>query len=164
MSKDPRLVTRERRLLATSEAVPSFLDAYGGKERRHLTALWNNWRTVMGENIAQLASPVGHKDNTLLIGADDSMALQELSMLSMEILERANAFMDSDFFHRVKVILLQGQQDLSQLRPRRPTALPPAPPPKPPRLGGLLGSLNPDSPVTRCYEAYVAMFNARPPG
>ena len=159
MSKNSRFSRREKRLQAAGEAVSSFLDQYGGKERRHLTALWRDWPTVMGDGIAALAFPLGHKDHTLLIGADDSMAMQELSLQSVEILERANAFMDSDFFNQVKVVLMQGQQDLARPRPRRPdTPLRPVPPPKPPRLGSLLGRLDPQSPVTRCYEAYVAMF------
>ncbi len=159
MSKNSRFSRRERRLQAAGEAVSSFLDGHGGKERRHLTALWQNWPAVMDSAIASLGFPLGHKEHTLIIGADDSMALQELSLQSVEILERANAFMDSEFFRQVKVVLMQGQQDLARPRPRRPdTLFRPAPPPKPPRLGALLGKLDPESPVTRSYEAYIAMF------
>ena len=160
MSKNSRFSRRERRLQAAGEAVSAFLDSYGGKERRHLTALWRNWSIVMGDAMAALAFPLGHKDHILIIGADDSMALQELSLQSVEILERANAFMDSEFFRQVKVVLMQGQQDLARPRPRRPDApLGFSPPLKPPRLGSLLGRLDPQSPVTRSYEAYVAMFS-----
>ena len=115
----------------------------------------------MGDDLAALAFPLGHKDDILLIGAEDTMAMQELFLQSPEILERANAFMDSEFFLHVKVSLMQGQRDLSRQRPRRPhSPLAPVPPPKPARLGALLGKLNPDSPVTRCYQAYLAMFNS----
>ena len=84
----------------------------------------------------------------------------ELFLQSPEILERANAFMDSEFFRHVKVSLMQGQPDLSRGRPRRPhSPLAPAPPSRPARLGALLDKLNPDSPITRCYQAYLAMFD-----
>lgn len=115
----------------------------------------------MGEDIAGLGVPLGHKEGVLLIGADDNMAMQELSLQSVEILERANVFMDKEFFRQVKVLLMQGQPDLSR-KPARRSDRPvrSSPPPKPPRLGGLSGKLDPDSPVTRCYKAYLAMFAA----
>ena len=158
MSKTSRFSRRERRLLDAGDAASFFLDAHGGRERRHLSALWQNWRTVMGEAIADLAFPIGHKDAILLIGADDTMSMQELSLQSVEILERANAFMDSDFFRQVKVALMQGQRDLSRKRLSPPQTIPR--PARPPRLGGLSGKLDPESPVTRSYEAYIAMFVA----
>lgn len=159
MRKPPPFAPREQRLLAAGEAISVFLDSYGGKERRHLTALWRNWPVVMGEDLAALAHPLGHKGDILLIGADDVMAMQELSLQTVEILERANAFMDSEFFKQVKLNLMQGRQALSLPRPRRPDSpLRPLLPQKPARLGGLVGKLDPLSPVTRCYEAYLAMF------
>ena len=58
MSKNSRFSRREKRLLAAGEAVSSFLDLHGGKDRRHLTALWRNWPTAMGDAIASLAFPL----------------------------------------------------------------------------------------------------------
>ena len=161
MRKKSRFSSRELRLVVAGEAMSSFLEARGGKHTRHLAALWQHWRTVMGDDLADLAFPLGHKDDLLLIGAEDAMAMQELFLQSPEILERANAFMDSDFFRHVKVSLMQGQPDLSRGRPRRPhSRIAPAPPTKPARLGALLDKLNPDSPITRCYQAYLAMFDS----
>jgi hypothetical protein len=152
---------RERRLLALGEAAGVFLDSRGGRRRRHLAALWQNWHAVLGGSLAELAFPLGHKDDILLVGAEDSMAMQELSLQSPEILERVNAFMDEGFFRRMQVSLMHGRPALaSQVRsPAAPP--PPVLPPKPPGLGALLGKLDPASPVTRCYEAYVAMFSGR---
>ena len=162
MRKNPRLAHREQRLLAAREAMSIFLDSCAGKERRHLTALWQHWTVVMGESLAALACPLGHKGDVLFIGADDTMAMQELSLQATEILERANAFMDCEFFRQVKVGLMQGRQALSCPRPRRlDSPLCPVRPKKPHRLGALAGKLDPDSPVTRCYEAYIAMFAGR---
>ena len=60
------------------------------------------------------------------------------------------------FSGQVKVALMQGQRDLSRKRAQAPYV--PFRVPKPPRLGGLAGKLDPESPITRSYEAYVAMF------
>ncbi len=157
-----KFVKRLKRLAPAGEAARDLLLGLGGKERLHLAALWENWDMAMGPDIAALALPLGHKEGTLNIGAEDTMAMQELSLQSDDILERANAFMDSPFFNRVRVILLHGQRTLDVIRPQRPL-LPPPPklPPRPPRLGSLLGKLDPASPVGRCYEAYLAMFRDR---
>ncbi|MDR0339787.1 MAG: DUF721 domain-containing protein [Desulfovibrio sp.] len=149
---------REYAVRSTAEAVNSLFLHMGGKDQTRLVQLWRHWDMVLGEALAPLGRPLGHKDRALHIGADDNMAMQELSMQSAEILERANAFMGEAFFERVKVLLVQGRPDLA--RERENIAQPgqagswaarPAPP-----LGGLCGRLNPDSPVTRCYEAFVA--------
>jgi hypothetical protein len=147
---------REKRLRAAGEAVEAFLAQLGGKERRHLCALWNNWDLVLGP-LAPLALPLGQEKGVLLLGAEDSMALQELVLQGPEILERVNAFMDGPFFLKVRVILAQGRPPLNRRPPAHP--LPPPAPARPPRLGGL--SLPPDSPVGRCYAAYVARFRER---
>lgn len=160
MSKKPLFTKREKRLRTVQEAVNILLNVYGGQERRHLSALWDNWVMVLGEDLACLGMPMGHKEHVLLIGAEDSMALQELSLQSPEILERVNAFMDSPFFSQIRVTLLHGQRALNEKRPARPISpLRAALPPRPPRLGGLSGQFPPDSMVGRCYEAYVAAFS-----
>ena len=162
MASKRTLTKREKRLRTVREAVDILLAAYGGQDRRQLCSLWDNCEMVLGDDLAPLALPLGHKDSVLLVGAEDSMALQELSLQSPEILERANAFMDAPFFSQVRVILLQGQRPLNERRPPRPLspARPPMPP-RPPRLGGLMGAFSPDSLAGPCYEAYVAAF--RPP-
>lgn len=132
------------------------LERLGGPEASRRNALWKDWSAIVGEDVAALGCPLGQKDGVLLIGAEDSMALQELSLLSGEILERANAFMHGEPFTEVRVQLMQGQRDLAAPRPEPPPAQAPAEPPLP-RLGGLLGRLDPDSPVTRCYKAFVAL-------
>ncbi|MDR2488793.1 MAG: DUF721 domain-containing protein [Desulfovibrio sp.] len=162
MRRNSQAFPRERRCIALGEAALAFLDSRGGKRTRHLAALWQNWSVVMGENLAGLAFPLGHKDALLLIGAEDSMALQELSLQSPEILQRVNAFMDGECFRRVNISLLQSRQLLLPVRPRlSDIPLRPSLPPKPRELGSLVGKLNPASPVARCYEAYVMMFSER---
>lgn len=153
---------RERRLRSAHEAVETVFSTLGGKERRHLTALWQNWELVLGGELAALGRPLGHKEHVLTIGADDNMAMQELALQSEEILQRANAFMDSEYFRKVQVVLTQGRTDLARTRPRRPDSpMPAALPPPPAGLGALEHSLDPLSPVTRCYKAYLALFRKK---
>ena len=155
---------RVKEMRSVQQALERFVTSRGGKERLHLNALWENWPYIMGEDLASLGWPMGHKESTLLVGAEDNMAMQELTLQAYEILERANAFMDSEYFTAVKVTLLQGRRVLSEQRAKRrvvPTALAIAPPA---RLGGLLGKLDPNSPFSHYYEAYVRSFTSSPGG
>ena len=114
---------------------------------------------VMGEDLASLAIPLGHKKNTLRLGAEDSMAAQEIAMQSTEVLERVNAFMSEQYFSRVQVELVMGRLDLSGSREE----LQPPPPeyrvPRPQQLGSLQDVFEPNSPVAHCYEAYLRYFS-----
>lgn len=146
---------REGRAKAAPEAVRALFASLGGQHQARLVELWRHWRMVMGEDITPLARPLGHKDRTLLVGAEDGMAMQELSLLAEEMRDRANAFMGNEFFSKVRVSLPQGKPDLARERRERPEPEAP-PPPVPAASGDLLGVLPPDSPVGRCYAAYAA--------
>ncbi|MDR2162144.1 MAG: DUF721 domain-containing protein [Desulfovibrio sp.] len=149
---------REKRTLQAWEAAEGLLGRLGGRESRRLCALWNHWDLVLGP-LASLASPLGHADGVLILGAGDSMALQEITLLSPEILELVNSFMGSPFFVKIRASLLQGHRPLDRKNGEIPPA--PSPPPRPPRLGAL--SLPPDSPLGRYYAAYMGMFTGRAP-
>lgn len=151
---------REWRVRSTGEALLKLFEHMGGRHQPRLVQLWRHWDMVLGEYLASLGRPLGHKEGTLLIGAEDTMAMQELSMQSVEILERVNAFMAEGFFEKIKVELMQQRQDLARPKAAAPTSawadtphtepLYPAAP-----IGAHLGSMKPDSPVARCYEAWV---------
>lgn len=135
--------------------VGGWLAAHGMKPQQTLLGqLWRNWDIVMGADIAPIARPLGHRNGILLIGGDDSCALQELSYAVPEILERVNAFMDEEFFHKVELHLLMGKSSLQRVditqAPPRPSLA------RPPRLGK--AQLPPDSPLAAAYAAYVKMF------
>ena len=133
------------------------------EQRRHLTRLWQHWDMVMGAELATLAIPLGVRQHSLLIGGEDAMALQELSLMAEEILERANAFMGTAHFSEVRVSLPQGKPDLRAC-PHPDTPFPAAAPPLPwgpPLTGDLLGAFSPDNPAARCYAAYVAASRER---
>lgn len=145
--------SRENARLSAAKAIDLLFEHLGGADQGRLVQLWRHWEMVMGPDLSCLGRPLGHKANTLIVGAQDAMAMQELSMQATEILERANAFMDQDFFHKVRVTLMQERPDLA--RPREEPEYRAAPLPPGPSLGAHLGRMDPDSPVTRCYQAFA---------
>ena len=139
-----------------------WLAAHGMRPQQTLLGhLWRNWELVMGPDIAAIARPLGHRNGILLIGGDDSCALQELSYAVPEILERVNAFMDEEFFHKVELHMLMGKK--SSLQRVDITHVPELPKmQRPPCLGK--AQLPPDSPLASAYAAYVRMFEEKGEG
>lgn len=157
-----RPAPRSQRTLALrsmADALASFLSARDGGEHVHLTRLWEHWAMVLGPNLAALAVPLGHRKDVLLIAAEDSMAAQEIAMQAGEVLERVNAFMNSPYFSRIQVELVMGRQDLSRSGQQQRPVPPVIALRKPCNLGGLTGKLDPSSPVSRCYDAYLRYFS-----
>lgn len=155
---------------ATADSVLSaVLQALGGgPERARLCRLWQNWSMVMGPELAPLTLPLGHHKDLLLIGAEDAMLVQELHLLSNEILERVNAFMESPFFSAVKVSLTLDKTVLAGGAPRSGAGGPALPLSDPEaarravlaadaaRLSGnFLARMDPASPVARCYARFA---------
>ena len=116
----------------------------------------------MGPDLGMLARPLGHHRDLLLIGAEDAMLAQELHLMSGELLERANAFMEEPFFGGVKVSLLMGKAGLD-VTARKPLAedeqgwrAPRRYVPEPVLANGtFLGRMNPASPVARAYARFA---------
>lgn len=162
---------RKRRLceaaFSSSELVENFLSAHPKGAASNLVELWRHWEMVMGSQLASLAFPLGARGEILLVGAEDNFVLQELSFMAPEILERANAFMESEAFSKVEFSLLQGRATLDAALPRidneNETAyLPvhkPVSKPAPGRLGKL--DIEPDSPLGKIYWKYVERFGQR---
>ncbi len=142
--------------------MPAFAEKTGDPGKARLTALWANWENVLGE-WAQGAMPLGHRKDILLVGAEDSMLLQELTYAAPEILEQVNAFLahgesGSDvvpFFHKVEFHLLMGKKPLDT--PWERPKIFPLPIEKPHNIGGLLEVMPLESPLRKAYEAYVQL-------
>lgn len=141
------------------ELLPDVLAGLGGDPLRlRLVQLWRHWDMVLGPELAPLARPLGHHKDTLLIGAEDAMLMQELHLQSGEILERVNAFMEGAFFASVKVSLRFQRTELDSIGAPPPPPLPAA---ERPRLtGSALDKMRPDSAVARCYARFVALSRA----
>lgn len=128
--------------------------ALGKPEQARLIRLWQNWPMVMGPELAALAWPLGHRNRVLLVGGEDAMSMQELSLQSGEILERVNAFMDEAFFSEVRVSLALGKNPLDSAMavpaPRVRPMLERGPAP----LGLYLEAMDSQSAVARCYARF----------
>ena len=152
----PRKGNRLSEVISARDGLARVLEKLGGGEKIRLIRLWQNWEMVMGTDLAPLALPLGHRDVTLLVGAEDNLAMQELTFQTPEILERVNAFMDAPFFQRVEVHLLLGRAPLDIPPVLQPQDRPRPAPARPPALRGTL-QLDPESPVGRCYAACLRL-------
>ncbi|MFZ5426533.1 MAG: DUF721 domain-containing protein [Thermodesulfobacteriota bacterium] len=119
-----------------------------------LAMLWPRWRDILG-GAAPYAHPLGHRRETLLVGVDDPMAMQESIYDGPCILEAVNAFLGQQVFDKVKFDLLQGKTPLDAVQAQAPTFWRPMQP-RIERLGGL--TLDPNTAVGRSYAAYVRQF------
>ncbi len=115
-----------------------------------------NWENIVGPDVAELVKPVARKKSTLILGARDSIVIQEISFLSDQILEMINSFCGSDFFDKVRVELLKGRTPLDKELVKKPSSRTPAK--KPENLGCLKRDMDQDSPVARCYAKYLQFF------
>lgn len=77
--------------------------------------------------------------------------------MTPEILERVNAFMDAPIFSRVELHLVMGKTTLERPPDTQPVQRQRPLPERPRDLGGRLGDMSIDSPVARCYAAYLEM-------
>ncbi len=137
------------------QLLESCMQKLGKPEQALLTKLWQHWDMVMGEYLASIAWPLGYKDGVLLVGGEDATSVQELSFMSMEILERANAFMEKDFFTDVKVRLSLDKTPLHEVV-KIQNNVEPLPFVKGPKLSGkYLNEMPSDSPLASCYAKYV---------
>ncbi|MDO5536649.1 MAG: DUF721 domain-containing protein [Desulfovibrionaceae bacterium] len=154
---------RSRTLTPSGELTRRFLERLAQMvkcpEQIVLVELWRNWPVVMGEDISAFCLPLGHKDDRLEIGCEDTMAMQELQYLRGEVLDRANSFMEKEFFRDLKIHLILDQKPLWQAGGDSVYSKPPEP------AGGncegtWLDSMDPDSPVARAYRAYCRRKDA----
>lgn len=143
-----------RELPHIANLLPKFLQRLGfNQERQKLCQLWRQWSEIMGEEVAELAVPIGHKEQTLFLGVEDNMAMQELHFHTTFILGVANAFMETEFFTELKIILAHNQRALNEILPQEEV--------KPVDFsncailtGCYLAQMDPDSPVTKAYAQF----------
>ena len=106
--------------------------------------------------MAELLSPLGHRKRTVLLGAEDSMIIQEFSFFAPEILDKVNNALGEVYFDKVHIELLSGKPRLELIRQRKLTRKVIKQRPK--NLGNLLDRLPPDTPVGRAYRKYLQHF------
>jgi len=147
---------RQKRTRTASEALDLVLGTPEAALELALARLWRHWPEILGQDMAAMVRPMGHRKETMLLGATNSMVMQEFSFFSQTILDKANAFLGTTYFHKVQIELMAGRAALDE------PLLPPIPPkpvaPRPEPIGNLLPCMDPSSPVTACYRAYVRHF------
>ncbi|MFW5731012.1 MAG: DUF721 domain-containing protein [Desulfonatronovibrionaceae bacterium] len=115
-----------------------------------------SWHEIVGPETARLARPLGRHSTTLILGVQDGIVMQEMHFLGQSIVDAVNQFCGSVFFDKVRAELLKGRTPLDEVAVKPPDVqtriLKPGP------LGGLEHKMKKDSPVTRCYQAYVRLF------
>jgi hypothetical protein len=147
---------RQRKICAMDEALKLALNSPEAPLELAIARLWRHWAEILGPDMAEMVRPLGRRKTTMLLGATNSMVMQEFTFLGPEILEKANTFLGTSYFQEVKLELMSGRPSLDH------SLLPPSPPkpvaPRPEPLGNLLPCMDPSSPVTNCYRAYVKLF------
>lgn len=167
--KDPRAWLRFRpekvrgfrngKLVAASSLVSRTL---GPETRRRfaLARLWRNWDKVVDPYIAQMVRPLKTRKKTLVMGAEDTLIMQELHFLSPEILGIVNRYLGEEVFDKVVFELISGKipldRDTGGTESKGTMAGQPAPAPG--KLGTLQHLLESDSAIGRSYRAYVRRF------
>lgn len=147
---------RTRKLCSVGEALDTALGSPEARLELAIARLWRHWAEVLGPDMAQFVRPLGRRKSTMLLGAANSLVMQEFSFFGPQILEKANAFLGNAYFQKVQLELMGGRPalDESLLPPPPPKATPPVPSP----LGNLLPCMDPNSAVSSCYRAYVKHF------
>ncbi len=144
-----------------SESLDRFVAEKEANCRRNFVEVCRRWVSIVGPETAELVRPLGHRRRDLLLGADDPVAMQEMLFAAPEILSLVNAALGHEAFDRVRFDLLGDRVSLDALRATPPRFSTP-PTERPAHLGGLLGKLDPNTPVGRCYAKYVAYFETGP--
>ncbi len=143
------------------QTLKKMLDAYLNRfdpDGRHylFIKLCQHWPEVVGSELAALAAPLGRRQNTLILGAGDSIVIQELTLQQWEILDKIHSFCGCVLFDKLRVELLKGRTSLHAARVS--VQYSGYTPPDPGNLGDLKDYLPPDAPITRCYIKHVDFF------
>lgn len=104
-----------------------------------------------------LAMPIGNKGHTLLLQCEDAIQMQELHFLAEDIRERANHYLQADYFKNVHLTLeesgknCRGAKIAAQYRQAEVKLVK-----KCQKVSGkYLENMTKDSPVARCYAAFA---------
>lgn len=118
----------------------------------HLADLWRAWPEVVGEELAGLAAPGGHRGDCLILSCPDACAMQEAQARSGEYVAAANRFLQRAHFAAARASA-GSRLGVGPVRGARPH-------PKKAALaraasGRYLEQMDPASPVARCYARFA---------
>jgi len=90
-------------------------DFWSGPDRalqRRLAEIWSSWPRIVGQDIADLAKPLGRNKSTLLLGVEDPMVMQEMHFHAPTIMRDVNAALGEKVFDKVRLDLLGARSSL----------------------------------------------------
>lgn len=151
---------RKPRTTPIASALRRFFNDQNGADNFALARLWEQWDVLFGPDITDLISPLGHSRDTLLLGAEDAIVIQEFTYFSDQILAKVNDFLGKPVFNHVHIELLRGRSPLN--KKLLPTSFSRPAPVKPNNLGHSGALPNDDSPVAKAYRSYVRFFKQAP--
>lgn len=133
------------------------LERLGGHPAKsRLPNLWANWAEIMGEAVSDLICDLGCKGSLLIVGAQNSLQMQTLQFMAGEILERANQYLETNYFSDIRINLANGPRlPENALSEKRVQMLHEQKLPMCAATGAYLPEMNVDSPVARCYARFV---------
>jgi hypothetical protein len=145
---------RRRKTMPADVVLQQVVRRLDGTDELKLVPLWRNWERVLGPELAAFARPLGHRRGTLILGAPDPVALQELSFVGPEILGLVNRSLGEIFFDKVSYEVIGGRVPLDMIQQTHDTnADRVVEIPRPARLGALRP--DPSTAAGRSYYAYL---------
>ena len=84
------------------------------RRRFALARLWRDWRTIVDPFIAEMVRPLSTRKQTLVLGAQDSLVMQEIHFLAPEILNVVNRHLGEEIFDKVVFELISGKIPLDR--------------------------------------------------
>jgi hypothetical protein len=151
------------------KSVDTALSQYMRSERFRremaIARLWRQWPELIGEELANMVKPLGRQGNTLILGVEDNLLMQEMVYNSDTLLEAISQFLGWNPFDNIKYKLLQNRTALDEVRLEREeygSQLGQLPDSN--QLGALLEVLPEDTPFGRCYRAYIALHRQKREG
>lgn len=151
---------RRRAVTSVGEGLVGLLEAMDGNLAARLIPVWRGWPAVVGEELAELARPMGHKGTTLYLAALSGADLNELAFRWPEVVHAVNAFLGQECFDNAHIDLLQGRTSLDAARVGQ-GAISRQPPAIPDNVGNVRDALAARGDLgkrfARLYEKYVGL-------
>lgn len=140
------------------EDLRKLLTALGGDPvKAKLADIWLQWNDILGEELAELAKPMGANKKQLLIGVEDALVMQEIQYRKQEILEKINLRLGEEYFENVRASILLGRETRETTTRHRaePNKIAPCREESAKAHGIYLSSMKRDSVVAKAYAIYA---------
>lgn len=93
------------------EIVKKLLENFNLENRVSREGIYQLWPQVVGEPLARHSWPTAVKGKTLIIGVDDSLWMQRLSLMRLEIMEGIARELGPGHFNDLRLVMGQKPQN-----------------------------------------------------